>query len=137
MNEELEENATSTVPLPEGEVLAQVTKLAFVGGEKDGNRWDKMNASVEISDPHYLEDYPSNGGRVVRTLGIMLEMNGKQIATGANKNVRLGKFREACGVNGKPLSALIGRMVKVKVVQKPHPTEPGQTIDDIAGYSAA
>lgn len=135
LNEDLAENATKTVPLPEGEPLAQVTKLDFANGEKDGREWTRLDVRLEIIDQDYLAGYPSE--KVSRTLGIMLEMNGNQIATGDNKNVRLGKFREACGVNGKPLGALIGQMVRLAIKQKPGYKDPSETVDDIVSFSKA
>lgn len=135
LNEALEENATKTLPLPEGEPLAQVTKLDFASGEKDGREWHRLDIRLEITDRDYLGDYPAE--KVSRTLGLMLEMNGNQVATGPNKNVRLGKFREACGVNGKPLGALIGQMVRVAIKQKPGFKDPTETVDDIVSFSAA
>lgn len=138
LNDDLEENATSRLPNPEGEVIGQITKLNKVGGKsKDGNEWHKLNASVEITDPEYLAQVTGSPEKVVMTLGIMLEMNGNQIATGPNKNVRLGKLREACGVNGKPLAALMGQMVKVTIKQKPHHEDPEITTDEIVAFAPA
>jgi len=137
MNEQLPENATATIPLPEGEVLAQVTKIDLKTGEKDGKEWARLDALLEITDPDYLGDYPKKDGKVTRTFGIMLELENGSIATGPNRNVRLGKFREACGVNGKPLSALVGQMVMVAIKQKPGYNNPSTTVDEIVGFSAA
>lgn len=137
MNEQLAENATESIPLPAGEPLAQVTKMTFASGEKDGNEWNRLDVRLEIADADYLGDYPTNNGKVSRTLGIMLDMENGSIATGPNRNVRLGKFREACGVNGKPLSALQGQMVRVAIVQKPGFKDPNTTVDEIVSFSAA
>lgn len=137
LNADLEANATKRDPLPEGTVLGQVTKLAKKGGEgKDGNPWNRLDVSLEITDPNYLANAVGQPEKTVTTLGIMLDMNGDQIATGPNKNVRLGKFRDACGVNGKPLAALIGQMVEITIVQKPHHEDPEVTVDEIAAFRA-
>ena len=139
LNEELAENATVRDPLPEGTVLAQVTSLKKVDGKtKDGTgTWDKLNVSLEITDRDYLANAVGQPDKAVTTLGIMLEMNGQQIATGPNKNVRLGKFRAACGVNGKPLAALIGQMVAITIVHKPNPNDPESVLDDISAFAPA
>jgi len=137
LNEQLEENATKTVPLPEGEPLAQIVKLDFASGEKDGKEWNRLDIRLEITDADYLQDYPCVDGKVSRTLGIMMEMNGNQIAMGANKNVRLGKLREAAGVNGKPLGMLIGQMIRISIKQKPGFKDPSETVDDIVSFAAA
>jgi hypothetical protein len=135
LNESLAENATAALPLPEGEPIAQVTKLDFASGEKNGNEWNRLDIRLEISDADFLGDYPTSNGSVSRTLGIMLDMENGSIATGPNRNVRLGKFREACGVNGKPLAALVGQMVRLAIKQKPGFKDPSTTVDEIVGFS--
>jgi len=137
MNEQLEENATASIPLPEGEPLAQIVKVDFANGEKNGKPWTRLDARLEITDFDYLGDYPAVDGKVSRTFGIMLDLENGQIATGPNRNVRLGKFREAAGVNGKPLAALVGQMIRVAIKQKPGYNDPSQTVDEIVSFSAA
>lgn len=137
LNADLDANATKRDPNPEGTVLAQVTKLGKKAGTgKDGNEWNRLDVSLEVTDPEYLANVVGQPQKVVMTLGIMLDMNGDQIATGPNKNVRLGKFREACGVNGKPLAALVGQMVQITVIQKPHHENPEDTVDEISAFAA-
>lgn len=136
----LEANATRRDPLPIGECVAQVVDISFDGGtsKKTGAPWNRLDAKLSIDDPSYLRDIPGNDGNtpVITTLGIMLEMTeGGGIATGPNKNVRLGRFREACGVNGKPLDALVGQRVRIQINHKPHPTEPAVVLDEIIGYT--
>lgn len=133
----LEENATRRDPLPQGETTAQIMELKFSGGisQKTGNPWNRMDCTLEISDPEYLSQIPGSPEKATTTLGIMLDMNNGQIATGPNKNIRLGRLRAAAGVNGKPLSALQGQFVRITIGHKPHPTEEGVVLDEVTGYT--
>lgn len=133
----LEENATRRDPLPQGETMAQIMELKFSGGisQKTGNPWNRMDCTLEISDPEYLSQIPGSPEKATTTLGIMLDMNNGQIATGPNKNIRLGRLRAAAGVNGKPLSALQGQFVRITIGHKPHPTEEGVVLDEVTGYT--
>lgn len=137
LNDDLAENATRRDPLPEGETIAQVTKLDIASGSKDGKAWNRLDVTLEITDPDYLARMEGERDKAVTNLGIMLDMNGTQIATGPDRNVRLGRFRAACGVNGKPLSALIGQFVRITIQHKPHPTEEGVTLDNITAFAPA
>lgn len=133
----LEENATRRDPLPQGETTAQIMELKFSGGisQKTGNPWNRMDCTLEISDPEYLAQIPGSPEKATTTLGIMLDMNNGQIATGPNKNIRLGRLRAAAGVNGKPLSALQGQFIRITIGHKPHPTEEGVVLDEVTGYT--
>lgn len=133
----LEENATRRDPLPQGETMAQIMELKFSGGisQKTGNPWNRMDCTLEISDPEYLSQIPGSPEKATTTLGIMLDMNNGQIATGPNKNIRLGRLRAAAGVNGKPLSALQGQFIRITIGHKPHPTEEGVVLDEVTGYT--
>lgn len=137
MDMALEENATRRDPLPQGETTAQIMELKFSGGvsQKTGNPWNRMDCTLEISDPEYLSQIPGSPEKATTTLGIMLDMNNGQIATGPNKNIRLGRLRAAAGVNGKPLSALQGQFIRITIGHKPHPTEEGVVLDEVTGYT--
>ena len=137
MDMALEENATRRDPLPQGETTAQIMELKFSGGisQKTGNPWNRMDCTLEISDPEYLSQIPGSPEKATSTLGIMLDMNNGQIATGPNKNIRLGRLRAAAGVNGKPLSALQGQFIRITIGHKPHPTEPDVVLDEVTGYT--
>lgn len=137
MDMALEENATRRDPLPQGETTAQIMELKFSGGvsQKTGNPWNRMDCTLEISDPEYLSQIPGSPEKATTTLGIMLDMNNGQIATGPNKNIRLGRLRAAAGVNGKPLSALQGQFIRITIGHKPHPTEPDVVLDEVTGFT--
>ena len=65
---------------------------------------------------------------------VRLELNGREIATGPNKNIRLGRLREATGTNGKPLTQMQGNFIRIVVIHKPHPKDPEVVLDEIASF---
>jgi len=140
MDQALEENATRRDPLPIGETIAQIMEMKFNSGVsrkpgKPETPWTRLDCKLEITDPEYLAMVPNAPEKVITNLGIMLDMNNGQIATGPNKNIRLGRLRDAAGVNGKPLSALNGNFIRITIGQKPHPTEPDVVLDEVTGYT--
>ena len=141
LNATLEANATRRDPLPAGEAVAQITDVGFSSGEAGPNSknpgapWTRLDLKLEITDPEYLAQCPGEPDKVFTNLGVMLDMNNGQIATGPNKNVRLGRLREAADCNGKPLAALVGNYIRIMVAHKPHPSEPDVILDDITGYT--
>lgn len=142
LNEDLDANATKRDPLPVGEVLAQITAMKFSSGTiKNGDRrgepWDRLDVTLEISDRDYLAGYgDGTQDKVTTTYGVMLEMTpDRKIATGANKNTKLGRFRDAAGVNGKPLAALQGQFIRIAVGHKPHPTDENAVMDEITSFT--
>ena len=142
LNQELGAGATRRDPLPAGEVIAQITELKFTDGTVKkqgpnfGKPWSRLDAKLEITDSEYLSQIPDAPEKALTNLGIMLDMEDGRIQMGPNKNIRLNRLREACGVNGKPLGALMGQYVRVSIIHKPHPTEEGVVLDEISGYTA-
>jgi len=140
LSQNFEANATRRDPLPIGETPAQIMELSFNSGtsNKPGKapvEWSRLDCKLEITDPEYLKGVPGQPDKAITTLGIMLDMNGPDIATGPNKNIRLGRLREACGVNGQPLGNLVGQYLRIAIGHKPHPTEPDVVLDEIVGYT--
>lgn len=138
LNETLGENATRRDPLPVGETPAQIVGLEIkTGTSAKGNNWTRLDVKLEITDMGYLANYAEGAfEKVQTTLGVMLDMTDGQIATGPNRNVRLGRLRAATGCNGKPLSAMVGQFLLINVSHKPHPTDPETVLDEITGYTA-
>lgn len=137
MDQALEAGDTRRTPLPQGETTAQIMEIKFSGGvsQKTGNPWNRMDCKLEITDPEYVSQYPGEQDKLTTTLGVMLDMNNGQIATGPNKNIRLNRLREAAGVNGRPLSTLQGSFIRITIGHKPHPTEEGVVLDEVTGYT--
>lgn len=144
LNADLEANATRRDPAPQGEVNAQIVDQKIKTGksgpksQNPGSPWARLDLSLEITDPEYLSQIPDSPEKLKMTLGVMLDLTESgTIATGANKNIRLGRLREAAGCNGKPLSALLGNYLRIQISHKPHPTEEGVILDEITAYTKA
>ena len=137
LNSDLGENSTRREPLPVGEPIAQITKIDIKSGESAKGKWSRLDVTLNISDSEYMATYVDGSQtEAVTNLGVMLDMTEHGgIATGANRNVRLGRLREAAGVNGKPLSALVGQFIRVSIVHKPAYNDPSQIADEINGFS--
>lgn len=143
LNQDLAEGSTRRDPLPAGEVLAQIVEMKFSDGTVKkqgpnfGKPWSRLDCQLEITDSEYLSQIPDAPEKAVTTLGIMLDVDNGQIQMGANKNIRLNRLREACGVNGKPLGALMGNYLRIQITHKPHPTEEGVVLDEISAFTKA
>lgn len=137
LDQQVEAMETRRTPLPQGETTAQIMELKFNGGvsQKTQQPWTRLDCKLEITDPEYLAQYPGGAEKLTTNLGIMVDMNNGQVATGPNKNIRLGRLRDAAGVNGKPLSALQGSFIRITIGHKPHPTEEGVVLDEVTGFT--
>ena len=141
MNENIAANATRRDPLPAGEVVAQIIEISFSDGvsgphtKAPGKPWNRLDAKLEITDPEYLSQVPGNPEKAVTTLGIMLDMDGAAIKVGPNVNVRLGRLREATETNGKPLSMMVGRWIRIAIGHKPNPKDPESVLDEVVAYT--
>lgn len=138
MSQEIEANATRRDPLPAGEVLAQIADITFSDGVsnkpgKPPTPWTRLDAKLEIFDPEYLSQIPGEPEKAVTSISIMLDMQAGQIATGPNKNIRLGRLREATGTNGKPLGAMIGQWLQISIGHKPHYKDDGNPEGEFYG----
>jgi hypothetical protein len=141
LTQNLEANATKRDPLPIGETVAQIMEIDFKDGKagpqakNPGAPWYRLNCKLEITDPEYLAMIPGNPEKAITFLGIMLDMDNGNIAAGANKNIRLGKLRDAAGVNGKPLSMLQGQFIRIAIGHKPDSRDPEVIQDEVVSYT--
>lgn len=142
LNENLAANATKREPLPAGETIAQIMKIEIKDGKAGPNAknpgapWHRLDNQLEITDPAYLSQIPGNPEKAVLFHGIMLDVENGGITAGPNKNVNLGKWRAAAGVNGKPLNQLIGQFVRVQIGHSPIPNDPdGGVRHEVVGFT--
>lgn len=137
MSSPLGENATRRTPLPVGETTAQIAEIDFSSGisAKNQQPWTRMDVKLEITDPAYLAQYPGAAEKLTTTLGIMLDLQNGQIATGDNRNIRLGRLRAATDTNGQPLDRMVGKYLRIQIGHKAHPTEPDVVLDEITGFT--
>lgn len=143
MNSPLPEaNATKRVPLPVADAVpAQLVEQKYVSGEvKEGDHagksWYKLNAVFEITDPEYLAKCAGQPEKVKITYGVMLDMNETGgLAFGENKNINLGKLRQATGANepGKTLAHMTGQFVRLKIGHRADPNDSSIVYEDVKG----
>lgn len=129
---------TKRTPLPIADaVLAQLGKPVFQEGtsSKTGEPWLKLNVPCTIADSDFLTK--AGVEKATLTYGIMLDTENGAIALGKNRNIKLGKLREAAGVNGQPLERLEGQFVKVKIGHRPDPDDASIVYDEIVGVVKA
>ncbi len=124
--------ATKRELLPVGTVPAQIMKIEAKSGEKDGKKWVRLDAQLEITDPQYLQ--PTGQEKAVKTYGIMLDVDDNgMIQRGKGKNVMLGKFLEAakCNQPGKRPSDAVGNWILIQIVHEPDRQDSSITRDNI------
>jgi hypothetical protein len=142
MNSEVPKMETRREPLPIGETVATIAEMKFSDGisrkpGKPDTPWHRLDVKLEIEDPDYVAQVPgAQNGKVITFLGIMLDVVNGELAFGPNKNIRLGRLREATDTNGQPLAMMQGRSLKIAISQKPHPTDPSLgNIDEVTSFT--
>jgi len=120
-----EANSTQSIPVDAGEypAIAEEVETRPWQGKKDPS---KSGISLDIQWNIDSAEQRQKLGRekVIVRQSIMIDLNeSKGIDTGKGKNVRLGRLREAVGLNtpGQPFNFLMlkGKAAKVKVEQRP------------------
>lgn len=140
-----EVNDTKLVPCPVGEFHAQIEavepKSGTIGkGERMGQTWAQLLVTYVIED----EAVKSLLGRdVVKVLdGVMLDLTDSGgLDMGTGRNLRLGRLREATGLNVKdwPFSPhmLIGKRLKVSIKHVPKYNDPSSLVAEVSGVIRA
>ena len=124
LNQEIDANFDSEyTPTPEGEWEAQLDKLVadsftVKNGEHAGEERPFLKATWRITDQEVIDETGIEEPRVTQT--IFLDVENGALATGANKNIMLGKLREMAGLADKPfaISDLVGTAALIKVKHK-------------------
>jgi len=136
-------NDTKVLPIPEGEYLAVIDKTSI-------NTWqskDGASSGLRLDVEYLIDDETAKAatGRDKLTVrqGILLDLteDGQSLDMGKGKNVGLGRLREATGLNtpGQPfaMQMLPGRLVKIKVTQRPKADDPETIYNDVKGVTKA
>ena len=94
--------ADKTIPHPEGDFEGQITKIDFNHGtSKDsGKVWVRMKATIKCLDPQVAADVGLDEVKVYDDFFIDLTDEGG-LDMSANRNIRLGKYRTAAGMNNE------------------------------------
>lgn len=134
-----EANSTKVIPLPIGETFGQITAMDIQTGEKDGKSWYRLSATLEITDSEYLAKWQVAGAEKAKIdYRFLLDVNeGGGIAMGPGKNVKLGRLREAAGVNqpGKSLDMMVGQIIRVSIGNRPDPNDPETIYADVTAVA--
>lgn len=127
---------TRRTPLPATDgVVAQLGKPTFAEGEGKSGHWLRLNIPCKITDSGYLAQ--ANREQATITYGIMLDVENGTIALGTNKNIKLGRLRDAAGVNGQPLDKLEGQFITIKIGHRPDDKDPSIVYDEVTAVTKA
>lgn len=136
-------NDTKIIPVPEGEYLAVIdnTKISQWQSKDGSSSGLRLDVEYLIDDAGAKE--ATGRDKLTVRQGIMLDLteDGQSLDMGKGKNVGLGRLREATGLNtpGQPfaMQMLPGRLVKVKVTQRPKDGDPETIYNDVRGVTKA
>jgi hypothetical protein len=127
--------ATRMTPVPEGEYPAVIDELKV-------RTTDKGQVILDVTWNIVDDALKSNLGRdkitVRQSAFLDLDSNGK-LQAGENKNVTLGRIREAIGQNYSDRPWVVGQLkgagpAKIKVTQRPG-QEAGDVFNDVKGIA--
>jgi hypothetical protein len=124
---------TKIDPLPEDDYRAVIDDVDARQGEKDGRAWTMLIVKWKITDDEKLAAANRDGGMVSQTLMLDLDDSGK-LDTSEQKNVRLGKLRDALGQNdGSPWSfgMLQGQSAILRIGHRPDKNDPETIYNDV------
>lgn len=131
-----EEHETRRDPVPQGDYPGEVMTVDIVDREdKDGNTMFMLNFSARLEDDDLHEQfgqYPLCSG----TIFLDLDEDGN-FEYGPNKNVKLGQWREALGINSPEYSVAdaIGRRAIFGVKHRQDKEDSSITYDQINTYA--
>ena len=140
-------NATSLPPCPEGEYSGTISDVKVsdgivkkVGSVNLGNPWYRLDFMVETFDAAALANLEGRTSRKIKA-GIMLDLTAAGgLATGPDRNIRLGQLRAAAGLNvpGQAFSfnMLAGRTVKFYVKNTTDADDPTIVRSEAVGFKA-
>ncbi len=115
MNAQMEgEMETEFSPVPVDDYMAQIAKIDLRPAEKDGKQYYPMDVLWKIEAP---DNEIAHERLVKQTIFLDVSSSGG-LSLGINKNVQLGKLREALGQNGPKAWApnmLVGMAATIKV----------------------
>lgn len=135
-------NSTRSMPWPPGEypvtiASVQVKSDTIKRGARAGQPWVGLSLLLE-ADPSVLPDGCSN---VTSTLVMLDITESGSLDMRPGKNIRLGRLREAAGLNvpGQPFSfpMLEGRTIVISTDVRVDDTNPDVQYTEVKGFKAA
>ena len=122
-------------PVPEGEYTAMIDTVVA----KEVNDSPVLDITYVILDEAVKVEMNSERVSVRQSIFVDMEDAGR-IALGDNKNVKLGKLREALGQNSgvwSPRKLAGAGPIKIKTVNKPDKNDPEQIYSNVQRVPAA
>lgn len=129
--------ATQFAPVPEGEWAAYVEKLEVRSGtSQNGNDWTALDVFWTITEPSVIAELEMDEPKVRQSVFLDFDESGT-LAMGKNKNIGLGRLREAVGQNG-PGAWSMGQLEGASaIVRVEHREYEGKTFAEVKGVAAA
>lgn len=115
--------ADTTTPHPEGEFEGQIVDLNFNSGtgKESGKTWVRLKVTIKCLDAQVAADMGVEEAKVYDDFFIDLTEEGG-LDCGTNRNIKLGKYRTAAGMNEEGeefnIGMLNGATVGYKVAHK-------------------
>jgi len=134
-------NATKLIPAPVGDYVGLCTKVDVKSGtsRNSGEPWTRLELYLESEDPKLEQVGMKKKTFRADTILELTPMG--TIDTGPGKNVTLGRWREAAGLNreGQPFSLGMfqGQMFKFTVSHEPDAKDPEVIYERVKGMREA
>lgn len=135
---------TTVHPYPVGVYNAQVrmeddalTESTGTSKNDPSKTWHKLRINLNIIDPQ-LAAARGNDKLYVK-YDFFLDYENGLLASGPQKNIQLGAFMKACGLNEKGRSILEskGKMVSVQIAHRADPTDPEKIYNEVKAVGVA
>lgn len=130
-------NDTRVTPCPEGEYVGILgePKLDERTSQKTGETYLQLTIPVIVDDPE-AKRATGRDPLTVRWQSFIDRTENGGLDFGQGKNIRLGRLREATGLNkpGEPfsISKFQGKMVKISVKHRLDPTDSENVYDEVS-----
>jgi hypothetical protein len=125
---------TAFSPIPAGEYVGMLSKLEAKEQPKtDGTgHWTIVDLFWAIDDARAKEATGMESPQIKDS--VFLDMENGKLATGKNKNIQLGRYLEALGLNGvpgNPFAAMRGKAAKLQVTVEPDKKDPTRVFNRV------
>lgn len=148
---------TARIPLPAGDYTGQIgtddKAIALVEGtagpsaKNPGAPWKRLDINITIPDPSGSLKAATGRDPVVVRHGIMLNLTPDgSIDWSTGKNIDVGRLFKAAGWSVSPkgqlapgwsVDFLLGKTIKVKMIQEPNPNDPTSPYERVSAVTVA
>ena len=115
---------TQFTPIPAREYIALIQKIEArqMAKTSEPGEWTVADFTLAIDDAAAKEATGLANPTLRDSVFLDIDPATNKLAQGKNKNIALGRYLEATGLNGQvgnPFQMLLGKMVKIQVVVEP------------------